>query len=320
MSNGEAAAWTPPIRKETAESRTRVLRTALRSTLANAGGVSASEMALLAPLLDTHDALEIAAAALRLYEGARRDAVTLRAKANAVPMARNSGGGARGSLTVVDGGGAAGRQKVFLAVGKRDGARVGDVVGAVANEAGISGDRIGQVELFESHSIVELAADDAAKAVEALASAMLRGRKLNARIDDRAGFAPRGDQAPRGARPMRGGDRGDRRPREGGGGHGERPARSFDRGPRPPRDGGFPGAARDSGARDERPRDGSPRGGGGRDAGGRPPRAADERRAFGDRPAHERTEGRSEWTERASRMNNARRTPHPRPVDQDDEG
>jgi hypothetical protein len=48
----------------------------------------------------------------------------------------------------------------------------------------------------------------------------------------------------------------------------------------------------------------------------------EERRAFGDRPAAERTEGRTEWSERAGRMNNARRpTPPPRPADEpNDEG
>ena len=361
MTNGEAAAWTPPARKETAESRTRVLRTALRSTLANAGGATASEMALLAPLLDTHDALEIAAAALRLYEGARRDATLLRAKAAAVPAPRGPGGGARAGLTVANGGAASGKQKVFLAVGKRDGARVGDIVGAVANEAGINGDQIGTVELFESHAIVELAPEDATRAVDALANVSLRGRKLNARIDDRAAFSPRGergdrpaggDHGARGARPMRGGDRGDRRPRPDGGAErgerGERPARPFDRGSRPPGDGGFrggaprdgapPGGARGGPPRDQAPRDGGtrersprdadrggdsrPRGGtgGGGSGGTRPPRPMEERRAFGDRPAQERTEGRSEWSERAGRMNNARRTPRPRPTDQNDEG
>jgi hypothetical protein len=75
-----AEAWTPAPKKAAAEDRVQQLRTALRSTLAN-GNASASELALLAPLLETHDALELACAALRLYEGARRDALNLRAKA-----------------------------------------------------------------------------------------------------------------------------------------------------------------------------------------------------------------------------------------------
>ena len=339
ITNGLAEAWNSPARKEAAESRTRTLRTALRSTLANAGGASASEMALLAPLLDTHDALEIAAAALRLYEGARRDAIVLRAKvANASARVAPTSG-PRGGLSVVGGGGAAtssGKQRVFLAVGKRDSVRVGDIVGAVANEAGIPGERIGTVELFESHSIVELAADDAAKAVEVLSDATLRGRSLRARIDERGGeraprkertFGPpradRGERgAPRGpARSFDRGDRGDRpaRPfdRADRGERSERPARSFDRSDRPPdrapRDGARSESPRGEFSRgeDRGPRSGPPRGGVGGGAGRGPVRPDEARRAFGDRPVRERAEGKVEWSERGARMQNAKRPPRP---------
>jgi ATP-dependent RNA helicase DeaD len=297
MTAGLAEAWTPTVRKANAESRVQTLRTALRSTLANSGGTSASEMALLAPLLDTHDALEIAAAALRLYEGARRDALTVRAKAaTAGPTRTPLSAGVR-----PDSPAATGKQRVFLAAGKRDGVRIGDIVGAVANEAGIPGERIGQVELFESHAIVELAADDAAKAVQALGSVSLRGRRLSARIDERTGDAPRGGD--------RGGDRG--------GARGPRSERTFG----PPRG----GPRRDTGDRPARPSFGGdrparpsfggdrgprPEGRGGPARGG-PPRAADERLAFGDRPVRERAEGRAEWSERGERMQNASRKPRP---------
>jgi hypothetical protein len=274
-------------------------------------------------LLDTHDALEIAAAALRLYEGARRDAVTLRNKVAAAAARVVPAAPSRGPLTVVPGG-SSGKQRVFLAVGKRDSVRVGDVVGAVANEAGIPGERIGTVELFESHSIVELSPEDAARTVEALSDASLRGRRLSARIDERSDtrsgaprkertFGPpradRADRAPRGDRPMRSFDRGDR---------GDRPDRSErpDRAPRsePPRDRApRDGAPRDSAPRDRAPRDegargpyggeergprSGPRGGAG--AGRGPVRADEARLAFGDRPVRERAEGKAEWSERGA--------------------
>ena len=295
MTAGLAEAWTPAVRKANAESRVQALRAALRTTLASSGGTSASEMALLAPLLDTHDSLEIAAAALRLYEGARRELVTARTRATiAGPVRTPVPAGQKPDAPVVTG-----KQRVFLAAGKRDGVRVGDIVGAVANEAGIPGDRIGQVELFESHTIVELSAEDAAKAVQALGSVSLRGRRLSARIDERSGEAPRGGD--------RGGDRGARGPRtERTFGPprrdtGDRPPRSSDRGDRPAR----PSFGGDRGPRPEE-RDAPPRGGN-----DRPPRADDERRAFGDRPVSERAEGRAEWSERGARMQNASRKPRP---------
>jgi hypothetical protein len=238
----------------------------------------------------------------------------------------------------------AGRQRVFLAAGKRDNVRVGDIVGAIANEAGVPGEKIGQVDLFESHATVELDAADAAKVVAALGSATLRGRRLSARIDERSGGErpERGGFGDRGPRRDFGGDRGaprrdfggergaprrdfggERGPRRDGGGDrgprrdfgGERPARGGDRGERGPRRefGGDRGA-------DRGPRGGAGGGFGGGFGGGRPPRAADERRSWGDRPAGERTEGRSEWTERAERMKHAKRERPARPsTDRGDE-
>ncbi|MEP6766274.1 MAG: DbpA RNA binding domain-containing protein [Gemmatimonadaceae bacterium] len=254
LTGGAAEPWTPTVRKDSIESRTRTLRTALRSTLAN-GGASASELALLAPLLDSHDAIEIAAAALRLYEGARREATTLRTKTPAVGTPMRSSAQADGNSSPAAGNAGA-RARVFLAVGKRDGVKVGDIVGAVANEAGLDGERIGSVELYESHTTVELDAADAARVIATMGETELKGRRLGARIDERpvssgAYGAPRerssgGERSPRsggfgrdrGERPSRGGsDRSERGPRS---------ARSFG----PPRD---RGDREDRGERPSRP-------------------------------------------------------------------
>jgi ATP-dependent RNA helicase DeaD len=366
MTHNLAEAWTPAPKKAAAEDRVQLLRNALRSTLAN-GNAAASELALLAPLLETHDALELACAALRLYEGARRDAINVRAKAAAAgaksTMREAPRDAGRDAARPADAAAApAGRQRVFLAVGKRDNVRVGDIVGAIANEAGVPGEKIGQVDLFESHATVELEAADAAKVVEALGSATLRGRRLSARIDERSGgdrperggFG--GDRGPR--REFGGGDRGPRRefgggdrgPRRdfGGGDRGPRRDVGGDRGPRRegagaprrefggerggergPRPGGFDrggdrGPRREFGGdRGERgaerggdrgPRTGGFGGSGGGFGSGRPPRASEERRSWGDRPAGERTEGRSEWSERAERMKHAKRERPSRPT------
>ncbi|MFO0228826.1 DbpA RNA binding domain-containing protein [Gemmatimonas sp.] len=352
MTQSLAEAWTPAPRKAAAEDRVQQLRNALRTTLGN-GHAAASELALLAPLLESHDALEIACAALRLYEGARREVANVRAKAAAAGAKSTARETPRESGRAGDAPAApAGRQRVFLAAGTRDNVRVGDIVGAIANEAGVPGEKIGQVDLFESHATVELDAADAATVVAALGSATLRGRRLSARIDERrggerherGGFGGRGPRrdiggdrgAPRrdggGERGPRrdGGERGPRRdfgaergPRREGGGDrgprrdfgGERPARGGDRGERGPRRefGGERGA-------DRGPRGGAGGGFGGGFGGGRPPRAADERRSWGDRPVGERTEGRNEWTERAERMKHAKRERPTRPsTDRGDE-
>ncbi len=328
LSQGSATAWVAPERKRVSHARVHKLRAALVGAVQQRSGPSASELALLTPLLESFDAVELAAAALRLYESALEDVAML--KRAAVPTLDSRGGAAR-ALTVMAGGAAsgsasnAGKQRVFLAVGKRDMVRVGDIVGAVANEAGIDGDRIGAVEMFESHTTVELASDDAARAVKALAEATLRGRKLSARIDERTdsrGGAerrpprtfgpPRKDASPRGA------PRGD--------------ARSSDArtGERPPFRGKPRTDSRSEGRGDARPDARGPRAGGRDDARGgsrdRSPSGgsrdsfgtAGARRSFGDRPPQERTEGTSEWAQRGDKLKHAKRSTLPR-TDRNDE-
>lgn len=409
LTGGAAQPWTPTVRKDSIESRTRTLRTALRSTLAN-GGASASELSLLAPLLDSHDAIEIAAAALRLYEGAKRESAAMRAKGPVASPSSRATSVTRNNSAPLELVSTGGKQRVFLAVGRRDSVQVGDIVGAIANEAGVDGGHIGTIELYESHATVELDAADAARVIETMGDVELRGRRLGARIDERSGpsgayggesrgrtpdRSPRsggfGKDRDRGDRPSRGGDRdrgGERSPRsartfgpprdrgersdrgdrparpsfgdrpergdrpsrfggersEGGerpsrpsfsdrgerpsrpsfGDRGDRPARpSFsDRGERPARPSFGDRPARPSfvadrgerGARSER--GGPPRGGsgGGRSSFSRgEPRASEERRSFGDRPATERTEARKEWSSRGDSMKNAKRPPRKSP-------
>lgn len=325
LTHNTATAFTAPARRAAADSRVQRLRAAIRSVLDDRSHASASELALLTPLLDEYDAVEIAAAALRLYEGAQLELQAAVAAHKLAAHAATQGAprsGMPGKLSVVQGG-AGGKQRVFLAVGKRDNVRVGDIVGAVANEAGIPGDAIGSVELYESHTTVELSADDAARAVSALSSATLRGRKLNARIDERSerdarpprSFGPPrsggrdggregGRPSARGDRPFKGKPRGEGRPE----GRGE--GRSEGRGERPESRGPRGGGSRGESSRGESSRGGASRGSFG---------ATEARRAFGDRPVRERTESTSEWSQRGGAMKNAKRPSRPR-TERTDEG
>ncbi len=314
-----ATAWVSGSVQEKALSRANSLRDSLERIISEEGGSTASELALLAPLLEKHDPVEVAAAALRLNERGMREMQQAEKRRKAQPGGIAAFAGQGDDLAGRGAASSAGlRTVIFLAIGKRDGVRIGDVVGAVANEANIDGSRIGQVQLFESHSLIELDSGDAAKAVAALSTATLRGRRLEARID--SGGSPRGEGggrgAPRGGRS--GGHGGDR---AGGRGDGGRGGAGRGGGRREDAAGGS--SNRDGGGRDASGRGGGARGdsgGGGygargdrgSDRGGRP---FDDKRAFGDRPAQERTEGRREWSERGERLNNARRTPRENSMD-----
>ena len=69
-----------------------------------------------------------------------------------------------------------GTTRLFLRVGKRHGVRPADLVGAIANEAGISGEDIGDIDLYDAFSFVEVPTAKADQVLRALKSAQIRGQ------------------------------------------------------------------------------------------------------------------------------------------------
>ena len=73
--------------------------------------------------------------------------------------------------------------RLFLSVGRKDGAGPGDIVGAIAGETGVAGDRIGRIELGETHTIAEVASDDARRVIDGLNGTTIRGRAVRVDFD-----------------------------------------------------------------------------------------------------------------------------------------
>ena len=196
---------------ERARGKDAALRASLREVLD--GGDVRREVLALEPLLEEFDGIEIAAAALRLLEQQRpaRPAATA---AQRPPMTA-----------------------LFVNVGERDGVRPQELATAVSTSAGLPSSQIGKIEVRDTHSLVEVAASVAELAAGKLTGSVIRGRRVQARVDRpregrAAGAPPRGDRGDRGDRPARSGPprgapRGDRS---------ERPARPFERGAKKPYD------------------------------------------------------------------------------------
>jgi ATP-dependent RNA helicase DeaD len=72
--------------------------------------------------------------------------------------------------------------RLYFGVGRRDGIRPSDLVGAITGEAPIGGDRIGRIEIRDTHTSVEVAASVADKVIKSLATATIRGRPANVRV------------------------------------------------------------------------------------------------------------------------------------------
>jgi len=68
--------------------------------------------------------------------------------------------------------------KIFVGAGRRAGIRPADIVGAIANEAGLKPNRIGSIQITDVFSLVEVPEEEAAKVTAALRQTTLRGRKV----------------------------------------------------------------------------------------------------------------------------------------------
>jgi ATP-dependent RNA helicase DeaD len=80
--------------------------------------------------------------------------------------------------------------RINIALGRNSGVRPADLVGAIANEAGISGREIGNIEMGNGFSLVEIPESVADKVVEALTGAKIRGKRVQV-TRDRSGSASR---------------------------------------------------------------------------------------------------------------------------------
>jgi len=73
--------------------------------------------------------------------------------------------------------------KLYVTVGRRDGIRPGDLVGAIANLANIEGRSIGSISLSDRFTLVEVPEQKAQGIIDALRGATIRGKKVSARFD-----------------------------------------------------------------------------------------------------------------------------------------
>jgi ATP-dependent RNA helicase DeaD len=180
-----------PQATDAAAQRVRALRDEL-SSLLRREPVDA-ELATVEPLLASHDAAEVAAAALRLLGRARQalartEHVDRTANTAAAPRAAPVPATPEQTWT-----------RLFLNVGERDGVRRGDLVGAITGEASIPGSQIGKITLHETYSLVEVASPVAEQVVERLTGVSIRGRRVSPR-PDRAGARGAPADARRGGR------------------------------------------------------------------------------------------------------------------------
>jgi ATP-dependent RNA helicase DeaD len=74
----------------------------------------------------------------------------------------------------------AGMTRLFIGLGRKDGLRPGDLVGAISNEAGLPGRVIGAIDILDRTAFVEVPTPDAQKVLAALRRTTIRGRPVKA--------------------------------------------------------------------------------------------------------------------------------------------
>jgi ATP-dependent RNA helicase DeaD len=149
-------------------------------------------------LADEFDVVDIAAAAVRLADEATRGELTQEedipepvatrerkdgkrerkgGKGERKEGKRERGGKERGRK----GGASEGMTRIFIGAGRKSGIRPQDLVGAIANEAGISSREIGAIEIADRFSLVEIAEHSADDVIGALRASALKGKRVTVR-------------------------------------------------------------------------------------------------------------------------------------------
>jgi ATP-dependent RNA helicase DeaD len=72
--------------------------------------------------------------------------------------------------------------KLYVGLGRKAGIRPQDLVGAIANESGISGRDIGDIKVSDQFSIVEVPGNEMDNILSSMKNVSIRGKKANVRL------------------------------------------------------------------------------------------------------------------------------------------
>ncbi len=141
---------------------------------------------LVESLLDRFSAAEIAAAALLLLDRKtpKKDTAAVGAGSAAAPESW---------------------VRLFVSAGQRDEVGPRELLGALTNQSGVPGDRVGRIDVRDRHSLIEVREGDAKTVISALNGTTLAGRSLRVDYDRAKGRRPTGGGRPPGRdrRPVR---------------------------------------------------------------------------------------------------------------------
>ena len=154
-----------PVSHDGAAAAGRLARSEVSAALA--GGPDAAALYALGPLFERWEPQQVAAALFRLWQDDVREKRP--ADAPTAPTTTPVGG--------------VHTARVWIGVGKKDEATVGDVVAVLAREVGLDRSLIGRIDLRDAFTLVEVPAAEAERVALRLVGLTIRRRKLSARVD-----------------------------------------------------------------------------------------------------------------------------------------
>lgn len=72
-----------------------------------------------------------------------------------------------------------GMVRLFINIGKNQRVRPGDILGAIAGEAGISGDLVGAIDMYDKYTFVEVPREYGKEVLKAMSKAKIKGKTIN---------------------------------------------------------------------------------------------------------------------------------------------
>lgn len=90
--------------------------------------------------------------------------------------------------------------RLFISVGHRDNISPKNILGAIAGETGLSGDDVGEIDIYDKFSFVEVPKEHTKQVLEIMNGAQIKGKRVNVEVAEE----PKNDR----------GDRYDRRPKK----------------------------------------------------------------------------------------------------------
>ncbi len=75
-----------------------------------------------------------------------------------------------------------GMVRIFVGMGRQDGLRPGDLVGAISNESGLDGRQIGVIDILDRSAFVEVPASEGQRVIDALSNSKIRNQRVKIQL------------------------------------------------------------------------------------------------------------------------------------------